>query len=203
MIMRAQANGLIVGLIRHIVPKGVAVLQYADDTIILLKDDIEGLLNMKMLLHLFEMLAGLKINFNKSEVFMINDEEHWGPIVAEILNCQLGIFPFIYLGVPVSPSRLRVGGWLPLVEKNDKKLDVWKGGNMSITGRTTLIEASLNNSPIYHMSVYLLPKTIINATDRSRRKFFWQGRSTKKKYHLIRWEIICKIRKKEVWELKI
>jgi len=27
---------------------------------------------------LFEMLAGLKINFNKSEVIMLNDEENWG-----------------------------------------------------------------------------------------------------------------------------
>lgn len=31
---------------------------------------------MKLLLYLFEMIAGLKINFNKSEIFMINDEEN-------------------------------------------------------------------------------------------------------------------------------
>lgn len=67
---------------------------------------------------------------------------------------------------------------------------------MSIAGRTTLISLSLNNSPTYHMSVHLLPKTIINKLEKIRRKFFWQGGGTKRKYHLVKWEIICKSKKK-------
>ena len=66
---------------------------------------------------------------------------------------------------------------------------------MSIAGRTTLINSSLNNSPIYHMSVYLLSKSTINAMDEIRRPFFLQG-GTKRKYHLIKWEIICKSKRK-------
>ena len=61
--------------------------------------------------------------------------------------------------------------WLPLVEKGNKRLDVWKGGTLSIAGRSTLISASLNNSPVYHMSVYLLPKSTINSLDKTRRTF--------------------------------
>jgi len=78
MIHRAQENGLITGLISHIIPNGVAILQYADDTIIFLKHDLQGVVHLKLLLYLFEVLAGLKINFNKSEVIMLNDEENWG-----------------------------------------------------------------------------------------------------------------------------
>ena len=92
-----------------------------------------------------------------------------------MFNCQIGLFPIKYLGVPVSPSRLKVCDWLPLLEKNGKRLDVWKGGNLSIAGRTTLISSSLNNSPIYHMSVYLLPMTTVKKLDQIRRTFFWQG----------------------------
>jgi hypothetical protein len=33
LIHKAQENNLIIGLISHIIPKGVAILQYADDTI--------------------------------------------------------------------------------------------------------------------------------------------------------------------------
>ena len=94
----------------------------------------------------------------------------------------------------MSPSRLKVCDWMPLVEKSLKKLDVWKGSSLSIAGRSTLIGSSLNNSPIYHMSVYLLPKTIIKRLDKVR-TFFWQGGGTKKKYHLVKWEIICKSKK--------
>lgn len=157
---------------------------------------------MKLLLYLFEMIARLKINFNKSEIFMINVEENWGQMYAEIFNCQVGLFPIKYLGVPDSPSRLKVCDWLPLLEKSNKRLDISKGGTMSIAGRTTLISSSLNNSPTYHMPVYLLPKTIINRLEKTRRTFFWQGGGTKGKYHLVKWEIICKSKKKGVWGSK-
>jgi hypothetical protein len=68
MIFKAQSNDLFCGLANHIIEKGIAVLQYADDTIICLKHDIEGAKNMKMLLYMYELMAGLKINFSKSEV---------------------------------------------------------------------------------------------------------------------------------------
>lgn len=172
MIHKAQKNKLITGLISHIIPNGVTILQYADDTIVFLKHDMEGATHIKFLLYLFEMLVGLKIDFNKSEILMINDEDNRGNLYAKTFNCQTGSFPIRYLGVPVSPSKLRVRDWLPLVEKGNKRLDVWKGGSLSIAGRSTLISASLNNSPIYHMSVYLLPKTIVKNLDKTRRVFF-------------------------------
>lgn len=167
MIHKAQTNNLFCGLVDHIIEKGIAVMQYADDTIICLKHDIAGARNMKLLLYMYELMAGLKINFLKSEVLIINDENDWA-------------FPIKYLGVPVSPSRLHVADWVPLVEKNAKKLDVWKGGSMFIPGRTTLIKSSLNNAPIYLMSIYLLPKTILNRLDKIRRTFFWQGVAQKR-----------------------
>jgi hypothetical protein len=132
MILKAQSNNLFCGLIDHIIDKSVAVLQYADDTIIYLKHDIQGARNLKLLLYMYELMAGLKINFMKSEILMINDEENWAAVYAEIFNCQMGTFPIKYLGVPVSPNRLHVADWLPL-----------------IAGRKTLIDSSLSNVPIY------------------------------------------------------
>jgi hypothetical protein len=83
-----------------------------------------------------------------------------------------------------------------MVDKAYRKLDVWKGNSLSIAGRKTLIDSSLSNAPLYQMSIYLLPKTIIYKLDKIRRTFFWQGGGTKKKYHLIKWTKICKSKKK-------
>jgi hypothetical protein len=195
-ILRAQSNYLFCGLIDHIKEKGVAVLQYANDTIICLKHDLDGARNLKLLLYMFELMAGLKINFHKSEVMMINDEDNWVEVYAGIFNCQIGSFPIKYLGVPASPSRLHVIDWLPLEEKSKKRLAMWKGRNLSIAGRSILINSSLNNSPIYQMSIYLLPKTVVCNLDKIRRTFFWQGGETRKKYHLVKWTKICKNNKK-------
>jgi hypothetical protein len=141
-------------------------------------------------------MSGLKINFNKSEVILINGDERKNIQIAELFNCEIGIFPIKYLGVPVSPSRLHVKDCKTIVEKNAKKLGVWKGGCMSIAGRTTMINSSLSSTTIYHMFVYLLPKTVTCELDKQRRTFFWQGGSTKKKYRLLKWELICKSKKK-------
>lgn len=74
---------------------------------------------------------------------------------------------------------LKVIDWLPLIDKGNKRLDVWKGGTLSIASRSTLISASLNNAPMYHMSVYLLPKTTIHTLDKIRRTFFGKEEGVK------------------------
>jgi hypothetical protein len=46
------------------------------------------------------------------------------------------------------------------------------------------------------MSMFLMPLTTIKRMDKARRKFFWQSVQLKKKYHLVKWEKICKSKKK-------
>jgi hypothetical protein len=50
MIRNARLNGLITSLAKNLIPYGVPLLQYADDTIIYLKDDINNARNMKLVL---------------------------------------------------------------------------------------------------------------------------------------------------------
>jgi hypothetical protein len=69
MIQKAQDEGILKGLIPHIITNGCCCLQYANDTIFLLEDDLEGARNIKFILSLFEQMSGLKINFHKSEIF--------------------------------------------------------------------------------------------------------------------------------------
>ena len=136
--------------------------------------------NMKLMLYIYELMSGLKINFTKSEVIMLNDDTDAELAYADLFNCQTGSFPIKYLGVPVNPSRLHVKNLVPLEKKNEKKLAVWKGKSLSIAGRTTMIQSSLSNFFIYHMSMYLLPKTTTDKLDKQRRSFFWQRGKSKK-----------------------
>jgi hypothetical protein len=57
------------GVMPHLVDGGLSILQYADDTILFLEDDIEQARNLKLVSCAFESLAGLKINFHKGELF--------------------------------------------------------------------------------------------------------------------------------------
>ena len=86
LIERAVETGLIEYLSGHLVDKGVAILQYADDTILLLKDDFVQARNLKFILCLFEQMSGLKINFHKSEVCCLGISEERQNVFKEILT---------------------------------------------------------------------------------------------------------------------
>ena len=80
MIHQAQIVGLVIGLIPHLIQNGVSILQYADDTILMVQDDLEQIIHIKLILYMFEAMSGLKINFIKrSEVLAI--------INAVLFNC--------------------------------------------------------------------------------------------------------------------
>jgi hypothetical protein len=181
MLVNAQKNKLITGLVPDYVENGIAILQYADDTILCIQDSAEQAANLKFLLYLYESMSGLKINFNKSEVLMVSQDMIKAVEYAETFNCSNGKWPIKYLGVPVSGSRLHIADWLPLNEKIMKRLDGWQGSSLSIGGRTILINSCLSSMPTYAMSMYLLPSSVIERMDKARKRFFWQGGGDKKK----------------------
>ena len=73
MIEGAKVDGQIDGVVSHLVDGGLSILQYADDTILLMDCDLEKARNMKLILSALEQLSGLKINFHKSELFCFGD----------------------------------------------------------------------------------------------------------------------------------
>jgi hypothetical protein len=72
LIDAATRAGHLRGVVSHLIQGGVTHLQYADDTILLLSLDDICIANLKFILIAFEILSGLKINFLKSEVIVMD-----------------------------------------------------------------------------------------------------------------------------------
>jgi hypothetical protein len=53
MVIKAQQNNTVAGLISNIISKGNAIMHYADDTIICLKDDVEKASHLKLVLYIY------------------------------------------------------------------------------------------------------------------------------------------------------
>jgi hypothetical protein len=169
-----------VGLVPHLIENGVAILQYADDTILLIQEELTQVTHLKMILYMFEAMSGLKINFDKSEIMIVLEDQEKRLLYAKMFGCQIGDWPAKYLGVPVSGSRILVKDEKPLTDKLQKKLDGWVGNSSSIGGRWTLIQSSL--SVISHMSIYLFSDTSLGNCTKIIRRFLWAGTSLKRKY---------------------
>ena len=101
---------------------GFSILQYADDTIIIIDHDLEQAKNLKLLLCTFEQLSGLKINFHKSEIFCYGVAKEMQDIYTDLFGCNAEQYPFRYLGIPMHHRKLLNSEWRKVEEHFEKKL---------------------------------------------------------------------------------
>jgi hypothetical protein len=107
LIARTKDNSLVRGLVPNLVDDGLSILQYADDTILFMENNLEEVKNMKLLLCAFEQLSGLKTNFHKSEMFYYGNTRELGREYSEVFGCDMGNLLFTYLGIPMHQRKLR------------------------------------------------------------------------------------------------
>jgi hypothetical protein len=175
-LMRKASNqGKIKGVMTHLIPEGITHIQYADDTILMVEDDEESIINLKFILYCFEWLSGLKINYHKSEAYIFGMDLDDKTRIANMLNCQLGELPIKYLGVPISDVKLGKVAFADLIEKIAKRIPPWKGKQSSSGGRLILTNTWLSSLPTYRMGIYLLPLGTHQMMDNIRSRFFWRG----------------------------
>jgi hypothetical protein len=129
MIEHAKIDGLILGVVPHLVDGGLSIFQYADDTILFLEYDFDKARNMKLILSAFEQLSGLKINFHKSELYCFGEAQDEVNAYADLFGYGQGHFPMRYLGIPIQYRRLTIAEWKLVEERLQKHLSSWKGTN--------------------------------------------------------------------------
>lgn len=103
-------------------------LQYADDTIFLLRDDFESAHNLKFTLCLSKQMSSLKINFHKSELFLFGEAKSKETYFVDIFTYLVGNLPLKYLGTHVDEKRIRNKHWKNSEDKRRKNVVLGKGG---------------------------------------------------------------------------
>jgi hypothetical protein len=74
---------------------GVSVVHHTGirSPVLLIQDDMEQIIHMKLILYMFEAMSGLKINFLKSEIMMILHDDEKKLLYSNIFGCQLEDWP--------------------------------------------------------------------------------------------------------------
>uniref|UniRef100_A0A453MIS0 Reverse transcriptase domain-containing protein n=1 Tax=Aegilops tauschii subsp. strangulata TaxID=200361 RepID=A0A453MIS0_AEGTS len=177
---KAKSAGHIHGVVPHLVGGGgVSLLQYADDTIIMVEGSASNIANLKFLLLCFQQMSGLTINFDKSEVMVLGFPPEEAQGIADRLNCRLGSFPTTYLGIPISDSRLTVADLRPSVTRMQHRVEPWKRRWLSKAARVILINSSLVSLLWFLMSFYSLHETLHQEVAKYQSRFFWAGEGDK------------------------
>lgn len=79
-------------------------LQFADDILLFIEGSIDSIKAVKKVLQCFQLLTGLKINFNKSCLYSCSKENDLVYKGADCLGCLVGNWPMTYLGAPLGTS---------------------------------------------------------------------------------------------------
>ncbi|RVW95640.1 LINE-1 reverse transcriptase-like [Vitis vinifera] len=161
LIRRAVAGGYLSGCSiqgdrRHNLK--ISHLFFADDTIVFCEANKEHLTHLSWILLWFEAASGLRINLDKSEIILVGVVEEIEEMAVE-LGCRVGSLPSQYLGLPLGASNKAPSVWDGMEEKVRRKLARWKRQYISKGGRITLIRSTLASMPIYHMSLFRMPKS--------------------------------------------
>ena len=151
-------------------------LQFADDTLIIGNKSWLNVRSMRAVLLIFEELSGLKVNFNKSLLTGINVSDSWLSEAALVLNCRVGTFPFMYLGLPIRGDPRKLDFWKPILNSIHSRLSNWKSKFLSFGGRLILLKSVLSSLPVYFLSFFRAPTGIISSIESVLNFFFLGGR---------------------------
>ncbi|GJT71875.1 RNA-directed DNA polymerase, eukaryota [Tanacetum coccineum] len=120
-----------------------------------------------------------------SHLFYADDTVFIGEWSQENLKVMKALFK--YLGVTVGGNTSLVKSWDETINKLKLRLSKWKLKTLSIGGRLTLLKSVLGSTPIYNMSLYKVPKAVLNSMEAIRRNLFNGTQDNERKISWIKW----------------
>jgi hypothetical protein len=168
------------------------IVQYADDTILILKADRDQLLYLKALLQTFSESTGLRVNYHKSSMIPLNVPDDKMQDLALAFGCQIASLPFTYLGLPMGTTKPRMVDPTPIMDIVEQRLHAFSTF-LSYSGRLEMVNSVLTSTITYAMCSIKLPIGVIDNIDRIRKQCLWKGNDPEKKGgNLATWSMVQK-----------
>lgn len=131
------------------------IIQYADDTLLIMEACARQLWALKAILHTFGDSTGLKVNYAKSMLVPINISQDRLIHLARTFNCETGSLPFTYLGLPLNLTKPKVIDFSTLVNKSERRLAA-TSALLNQARRLEITNSVLSALPTFCMSTFLL-----------------------------------------------
>jgi hypothetical protein len=168
------------------------IVQYADDTLLILPADALTLFKFKGILRSFSDSSGLKVNFQKFSLVPINMNDEEALHLANTFGCKVGTMPFTYLGLPLGTTKPSIQDFSPLICRIERRLS-GISKMLSYQGRLILVNSVFLALPTFYMCSLQIPPGIIEQIDKYRKHCLWSGGDINRKGTcLAAWEYACK-----------
>lgn len=188
----AMHHHLIESPLRHVSCPDYPIIQYADDTLIILPAQNEAIIHCKSLLQYYADYTGLRVNYSKSLMVPINVSSHRIQTLASILDCQVGTLPFTYLGLPLTTQKPTTEDMMPMLQRIERRL-AGCSTLLSYGDKLVLLKAMFTSMPTFTMCYFALPMAVIDQINKYLRHCFLRKYGMEDKgCALFAWDKVCK-----------
>jgi len=172
-------------------------LFFADDSLIFCRDSFQDSQTIQEILNTYQSTSGQLINLDKSEISFnrnVPDDRKilfQGWMQIKVVECHSK-----YMGLPAFVGRSKKQVFNFVQDRVWKKLKGWKEKFLSTAGREVLIKSLIQAIATYVMSCFLLPMGLCKHIESMISKFWRGSKQGERKIHWIKWETLCKEKKK-------
>ncbi|GJV30157.1 RNA-directed DNA polymerase, eukaryota, reverse transcriptase zinc-binding domain protein [Tanacetum coccineum] len=170
-------------------------LFYVDDAIFVGDWNLSNLSIVVHVLKWFHLASGLKINLHKSKLMGVGICQDVVASVARSIGCATLHTPFNYLGKKIGGSMSKISFWDDVAFKLSSRLSKSKLRTLSIGGRVTLIKSVLSFLPLYYMSYFKMPISVLKKMESIRMSFFNGADHGVKRMSVISWKRVFSSKK--------
>jgi hypothetical protein len=195
-VNKAQQQGLIQMPIPLRDGAGFPVIQYVDDTIMVMRASQKELFCLKGLLESFGQSTGLRINYAKSCLIPLNMSQDKAELLARAFGCQIQGMPFTYLGLPMGTTKSRVDHYAPLMDRVERQLTAISS-MLTQAGKLQLANSVISTLPTFFMCSLDVSVAVHEYVDRARRHCMWnKSEITHRSKPLVAWRKCTKPKRK-------
>jgi hypothetical protein len=169
------------------------MIQYANDTLILIQGCPDQARLLKEILDAFSETTCLAINYAKSTFVPLNLDSEERTLISSILECLIAAYPQTYLGHPLSDSKLPRWALFPLLHSLDNRVGTLSIKGASSGGRLTLTKSVLSALPAHTLVCIKAQNWFYKEIDKRMCGYFWTGHTSALGGNCkISWDVVCR-----------
>lgn len=166
-------------------------LSFADDVLNFFDGSESSLMGILEILDQFKIASGLRLNKDKTALFLDGGNYQDTQSLAETVGLQSGSFPVKYLGVPLTSKKLRKQDYQPLLDRISKRFESWTVKHLSFAGCLQLIKSVIYSTITFWASIFLLPNQCLDEIEQMCGGFLWRGAPNSARGAKVSWESVC------------